>query len=617
MNPMFDELINTSVLSELRFKLSERKEALSLPQAKRIRERANELQRPNGTLRLGIVHSFTSDLLNPWLQLAASLQGLDIDTYHAPYGLNLQEAQAGSGLSRHEPDVTLLLLQREDLHPSLNQPSSHLTAGESEALMKNAAERIGGIVRQFREQPIGQLVITLLPSIYPPGQGYYDTQAVRSETLFWAQLKSALAGLARDSLSSTFFLDLDLILQRIGSREFFDLRLWFSARYPFTPLASLAVAQRVVDIGAAIVFPKAKVIVLDADNTLWGGIIGEDGLHGIALGPDYPGNAYLEFQRRLLHLQQRGFILALCSKNNPADVDQALDGHPHQLLKNSHFAAKRVNWLPKPDNLISLAEELKLGLESFVFVDDSDHECAAVRHLLPQVEVIQAPNKPVQIPFCLDHVARLEVLYITDEDRAKTQLYAQERHRKDLKNRVSQGGGDLQDYLRSLQMVMTLGVNDTRHLKRLAQLTQKTNQFNLTTRRYTESQMREFFESDDRWVMHFSLADVFGDSGVVGLTLWQATSDGRAIMDSFLMSCRVIGRDAESAFLNSQIDFLAERGITDLIAEYLPTPKNALVKDFLPRQGFVMGDDERYYRDLRQRPAIPESDFPIAIEWAD
>ena len=174
-----------------------------------------------------------------------------------------------------------------------------------------------------------------------------------------------------------------------------------------------------MDLGVVLKFPKAKVIVLDADNTLWGGIIGEDGIDGIALGSDYPGNAFLQFQRRLLDYQQRGFILALCSKNNAADVDQVLKQHPHQLLRDEHFAARRVNWLPKPDNLVSLAEELNLGLDSFIFVDDSDHECAAVRQRLPQVEVVRTPSRPIDIPGCLEHVSRLEVLSLTAEDMVK------------------------------------------------------------------------------------------------------------------------------------------------------------------------------------------------------
>ena len=346
-------------------------------------------------------------------------------------------------------------------------------------------------------------------------------------------------------MQASLFLDLDEVLQQIGRASFFDHRFWYSARFPFTAEAAREIARRIVGLGAVIKFPKAKVIVLDADNTLWGGIIGEDGINGIALGPEYPGNAFVDFQRRLLDYQQRGLILALCSKNNPADVDQVFKEHPHQILRDEHFAARRVNWLSKPDNLVSLAEELNLGLDSFVFVDDSDHECAAVRHRLPQVEVVQTPARPVDVPTCLEQVARLEVLSLTAEDLAKTELYAQERRRREFSETVDQSGGDLRDYLASLKMKMRVGFNVSAHLARLSQLTQKTNQFNLTTRRYNEHQMQEFILDADWLVADFSLADVFGDSGIVGLALFHIVTPQQAELDTFLMSCRVIGREAE------------------------------------------------------------------------
>lgn len=167
--------------------------------------------------------------------------------------------------------------------------------------------------------------------------------------------------------------------------------------------------------------------VLDADNTLWGGIVGEDGMDGIALGPDYPGNCYVAFQRRVLEYRQRGFILALCSKNNEADVLEVLRRHPHQVLREEHFAALRVNWQDKPQNLQALADELNLGLDSLVFVDDSAHECSVVRRTLPMIEVVQTPARAVDVPTCLDRVSRLEIIALTEEDRRKSEICVQNR----------------------------------------------------------------------------------------------------------------------------------------------------------------------------------------------
>ena len=363
--------------------------------------------------------------------------------------------------------------------------------------------------------------------------------------------------------------------------------------------------------------PTAKVIALDADNTLWGGIIGEDGIDGFKLGPDYPGNCYLDFQRRLLDLQQRGFVLALCSKNNAADVDQVLKEHPHQLLKPHHFVAQRVNWQDKATNLRALAEELNVGLSSFVFVDDSAHETAAVRQLLSEVEVVQMPLDPLLVPQALETVARLQTLSLTDEDRAKTGMYLAEAERRSHQARFGQNGGGFGDYLASLEMRMQVVYDGAAQVGRLAQLTQKTNQFNLTTRRYDEQQMAAFIAAEDCLVAHFSLADIFGDSGIVGLAVVRRPDADTAELDSFLMSCRVIGRKAEQAFLQTLIARLAGTGVQTLLADYLPTAKNALVADFLPKHGFNSRADGRYERRLDHVASPAAEGAPILVAEVD
>jgi FkbH-like protein len=609
----FESLLEIATLDELRAKVANAQAPFSLPQVFQLTAHAKSLGSALKPLRLAIVHTYTSHLLDPWLELASALQGLEISTYHAPYGLSLQEAQINSGLIGHAADLTLLLLQREDVHPQLAKPIVGLDSAEQAKLRDEVVERLCGIVSLFRAHDVGEILVTLLPALHSPGLGIYDTQAQHSESMWWASLKHAIGDRLRESMHATLFVDLDQALEQLGRERFFDRRFWYSARFPFSPAAALEVARRIVALGAVIKLPKLKVIALDADNTLWGGIVGEDGADGIALGPEYPGNAYVAFQRRLLDYQQRGFILALCSKNNPADVDHVIDENPHQLLRASHFAARRVNWLPKSDNLAALAEELNLGLDSFLFVDDSEHECAAVRHKYPEIEVVRTPAKPIDVPDCLEHVARLELLSMTPEDMAKTQLYAQESRRRELKQRVASAGDGLRDYLSSLNMKMRIGFNDLTQIRRLSQLTQKTNQFNLTTRRYDEHQIREFMVAEDWLVAHFSLADVFGDSGVVGLALLHTVDPRRMELDSFLMSCRVIGREAESAFMHALLRHLSAQGITEVVAYYSPTPKNDLVRQFLPSEGFVACAEDQYLFDLHEHAPRPETAFPVSI----
>lgn len=611
-----DRLLTLETRAAVRQQLGQLRAPLTLPQAQALRERLVAIEPAPKPLRLAVVHTYTSDLLQPWLDLNAALSGFALETYHAPYGLALQEARPGSPLVAHRPDVTLLMLRREDLHPDLSRPIVGLPADRRDALRAACLAQLREWLSAFRAQPVGQLLLTLLPPVAQPSLGLYDASAETSEAAWWSALKVDIGAWMRAECPASLLLDLDEAMLQVGRANFFDRRYWYSSRYPFTAAAAMEFTHRVMAVAEVKAARQAKVLVLDADNTLWGGIVGEDGFDGIALGPDYPGNAYVEFQRRILDFQQRGFILAMCSKNNPADVEQVLRDHPHQVLRAEHFAARRVNWEPKADNLVSLAKELNLGLESFIFVDDSDHECAAVRHRLPEVEVVQVPSRAVDVPGCLDRVARLEVLSLTAEDLAKTEMYAQEQRRRELAEELGGSAGGA-DYLARLQMKMQVGLDERGHLARLAQLTRKTNQFNLTTRRYDDEQMRAALESDQWLVFDFSLADVFGDSGIVGLAMWRLVGPGSAELDTFLMSCRVIGRQAEAAFLHAQMRLLAERGVHQLVADYLPTAKNDLVRHFLPEQGFEPGADGRYRRDLQTQPASEAAAFPIDVRFAD
>jgi len=594
--------------------LARRNMVPTLVQVSKLHKHINALQYPHKSVRLGIVHTYTSELLDPWLHFSAALNQLELDIYHAPYGVTIQEATASSGLSAHAPDITLILLTWEDLHPALRTTSACIQPADRQEIHVQIQQAMTGLIGRFRDNVPGNILVTILPSPLSPGLGLYDGMAAMSETHWWNLIKASLANEIREKFSAVTFIDMDQLVMQVGRDNFFDLRLWYSSTFPFTPAGSLAVSNAATTIIASLHLTKAKVIVLDADNTLWGGVIGEDGFNGIALGQDYPGRAYVDFQKRILSLQQRGFILALCSKNNPEDVREVLQNHPHQLLRDEHFAAQRVNWLPKPDNLRSLAEELNLGLDSFIFVDDSDHECAAVRHSLQEVEVIQVPSSAPEIPTCLDSLARLEITSLTREDLEKTAMYTQERLRKSQFEELSAAGGGVKDYLQSLNMKMSVGLDDLSNLQRLAQLTQKTNQFNLTTRRYNEQDMAEKINNANSSVFHFSLADNFGDSGIVGLAIIERESKNSARLDNFLMSCRVIGRMAEQAFLSAILYNLQSRGIEELSADYVPTRKNALVETFLPDNGFHQTADGRYVRNLLESVQSLENKFPIHIE---
>lgn len=588
--------------------LTARRDPLSLSELRQATQTLRAQPRALAPLRVGVLRTYTTEMLHPYWHYEALLQGFDLHLYEAPYGALMQEAEPDSGLVASHADVVFLFLRWQDLDPRLSLPVSGLAHDECEALIQSAAEMVEGLLRTLRRVMSATLVVSLLPRQWGPELGIFDPMAAQGDSLVRHHIKRAIV---RDieTIPSALLSDLDEIAAELGRQHLFDARLWETARFPYSVAGAQAVVRHLMSYAVAQLLPKAKVVVLDADNTLWGGIVGEDGPTGIALGPDYPGSLYVAFQRRLLDLQQRGLLLALCSKNNPEDVAEVLAHHPHQVLREEHFAAMAVNWNPKPDNLRLLAQELNLGLDAFVFVDDSAHECLAVRRALPQVMVIQAPTSPLDLPRCLDGVARLQVTSLTSEDRARTQLYTQERKRQ----QQARSYQSLDAYLASLDMVMRLGIDDERHVARIAQLTQKTNQFNLTTRRYTEAQILAFMRDPDWLVADFALSDIFGDAGLVGVALIRGVATKTAEVDAFLMSCRVIGRRAEQAFAHALLSRLAQAGVERVVAYYLPTAKNEMVRQFWLSVGFeraggpadgpapdvhLPGEAARYERDV-------------------
>ena len=329
---------------------------------------------------------------------------------------------------------------------------------------------------------------------------------------------------------------------------------------------------------------RKKCLVLDLDNTLWGGILGEDGVDGIQLGGDYPGQAFSVWQRALLQLERNGVILAVCSKNNETDVAEVWQQNPNMVLKREHFSAVRINWQDKVTNLRELAAELNIGLDSMVFLDDNPTERELVSQLLPQVTVPDFPSKPYQLmPFYKQLVYDYFRIYaVTTEDRAKTEQYRANALRKADEAHFP----DMESYLYSLDMELDVVPADEHNLQRIAQMTQKTNQFNLTTRRYTEADVQR--RLNDGWRIYcLRVRDRFGDSGITA-AIFMEPVDGKTVrIDSLLLSCRILGKGIEEAFFKTVLNLLRLDGFRQVLAQYLPTVKNGQTADFYDRMGMT------------------------------
>lgn len=373
-------------------------------------------------------------------------------------------------------------------------------------------------------------------------------------------------------------LDIREFTRMYPATEVIDWKFWFISQMGINPKVTKTFIEwwsRKLD---EIALKRKKCMVLDLDNTLWGGVLGEDGIDGIKLGGDYPGKAFHYWQEALLELSKSGVILAICSKNNEADVLEVWEKNPFMVLKKDNFATWRINWTDKATNIKEMAYELNIGLDSFVFVDDNPTERELIRQVLPMVEVPEFPLQPYDLPVFFKEIVEkyFRVYSVTNEDKKKTEQYKANAQRAQAQRSFV----DFDAFLESLDIQIAIEAANEFNIPRIAQMTQKTNQFNLTTKRYTDADVRQFVEQGWK-IWCISVADKFGDNGITGVIFVNDDT-----IDSFLLSCRILGKGIEEAFLKTVLAILKSEGIETVRASYVPTAKNAQVKDFYERSGF-------------------------------
>ncbi|NTV29681.1 MAG: HAD-IIIC family phosphatase [Candidatus Omnitrophica bacterium] len=396
--------------------------------------------------------------------------------------------------------------------------------------------------------------------------------------------------------ANVILVDVAAVAAQVSIRETFDWRNFYESRVLYSLNFLRQYVQGVFPAVAAAAGRAKKVLVLDCDDTLWGGIVGEDGVPALAMTPDtFKGMIFHEAQSLYAALRERGVLLALCSKNNPEDVDAVFAGRTDMVLKSSDLVCKKVGWGNKAEAIEAIARELNLGLDAVVFVDDSEFEVRSVKDMLPQVTTFCVPQAIQDYPGMIRSLAGLFFNpFATKEDRQKTEMYAQEARRELVRAKF----GNMEDYLRSLKLQLRVMISDPALVGRMAQLSQKTNQFNLTTRRYTESQIAAFCDDGNCALFAVNVADAFGDYGVTGLAV--VTLDRHKLeadVDTFLLSCRVLGRNIELVFFEAVVGWLKSQGIKRITAHYRATPKNAQVADFWDRLALSRSADGGSGRD--------------------
>lgn len=541
------------------------------------------------TARIAVLGSYTVDQFAALLPLAAARTGIAAEIYTCGYGQYRQEIlDPTSGLYAFAPDVVILAVHAGEA--GLPEFSASPQADIDTEVA--AWSQLWSLIRARTGARIVQHTF-----VVPPEESFGHL-AVKTPGVRSSMLREVNRMLAKEAGDVVALVDCDQLAGRVGKDVWFNARYWHLAKQAVSLACVPILTRHTAAVVAAQLGLSRKCLVLDLDNTLWGGVLGEDGLHGIKLGAGAVGEAFSAFQSYVLQLQRRGIVLAVCSKNNESDVLEVFREHPDMVLTLDDIALVMAGWDDKPAQLRRIAKSLDLGLDSLLFVDDNPAEREAVRQLVPEVDVLSLPADPAGYVAALANYPYFEPATITADDRARTEQY---RARAGIAI-LQEESSSLESFWSSLQMSMGVERLDAANLTRAAQLVGKTNQFNLTIRRRSPDQLAAIAE-DSRWVAWcFRLRDRFANHGLVGLLLAEQQSDEELFVDTWLMSCRVIGRSVEDEMMQLVLSEASRRGCRRVVGSYVKGPKNALVSGLYQRLGFSPldsdGDTSRWTHDV-------------------
>jgi FkbH-like protein len=533
--------------------------------------------------RLGLIGNGTLDLTAPALVASAARHGFALECICGDFDQTLQEAVTpASRINAARTDAVLIALDYRGLPLKLELGS----IGGSGATVKQALQHLeticSGIRNYGRSLPIVQ---TIAP---PPESLFGSLDRVTPGTLYHV-IDQINRGIAEQTTSSPdLLLDVARLAEIIGIASWHDPTLWDMAKVPFSTAYLPLYADHVARLLVALRGKSRRCLVLDLDNTVWGGVIGDDGMEGIRLAQgDAIGEGYLSVQRFALALRDRGVILAVSSKNDDAVARQVFREHPDMLLREDHIAVFQANWNDKATNIRAIADELSIGLDAFVLLDDNPVERELVRRTIPEVGVPELPDDPALYARTLAAAGYFDAITFSDEDRNRANFYQANARRVSVKSQA----GDLDAFLASLDMEITFQPFDATMRARITQLINKSNQFNLTTRRYTEAEVAATEADRGCFTLQARLTDTFGDNGMISVVICREKKPQIWMIDTWLMSCRVLGRGVEQAVLHEILHHARSNGIVELVGIYRSTERNGMVRDHFPKLGFVEAPD--------------------------
>jgi FkbH-like protein len=559
-------------------------------------------------LKLALLVQGTADYIAPALRASALRHGILADVHVPAYGQGMAEIMdPDSALRRLNPEAALLA----ESASSLGLDRALMDAAEAEGRVAAAVAQVRAMIDGLQGAGIRTVIVQTLPVPADPWCGSYDARAPGSPAAQVQAFNRALADMAAETAAILF--DVDALAGLVGRAAWFDAGLWHRAKVPFALDFVPLYAEKFAHLLKALKGRSGKCLVLDLDNTCWGGVIGDDGLDGIAIGQGSPeGEAFLAIQNYALSLKARGVVLAVCSKNEDATARLPFERHPDMALRLDDFAVFVANWTDKASNLAHIAKVLNIGTDALVFLDDNPAERARVRQELPQVAVPEVGGDPVMYPAMLAHGGYFETLGLSADDAQRAEQYRANAQRAVALETI----GNYDDYLRSLDMVCSVAPFDAVGRTRIAQLINKSNQFNLTTRRYTEADVAALQDDPEVLALQVRLKDRFGDNGMISVVIFRKGAT-EWVCDTWLMSCRVLKRRVEEVVLAVVADAARAAGAGRLVGDYLPSPKNAMVAGHFATLGFApagpapeAADGTRWVLDLADCAA---PDLPMEV----
>lgn len=547
-------------------------------------------------IKIAILSSSTIKGIKEILFVKSYRLGIIPEIFIGGYNQYNQEILNDKGeLYKFRPDIIFLFVDTRSLLSDLFFDYYNQSEDDLKQIMNEKVSHIKNLIEKITSKLESKVVLhNLEVPIYSP-LGIIDNKQKCGFMEFVKNINLELTNYFKSN-NQIFVYDFDMFCSKWGKNNIINQKMYYLGDIK----VDLSYLPKLCDEYVSYIKPllslTKKCIVLDLDNTLWGGIIGEDGLEGIKLGPTPEGRPFLEFQKYLLSLFNRGIILAINSKNNPEDALTALREHPHMVLQEKHFASIQINWSDKISNMRMIAEELNIGLDSLIFFDDDKLNREMIREALPEVQVVDLPEDSALYPKTLMEINDFNSFYFSEEDKKKGQMYAEQRKRVEFRKSTT----DITEYLRSLGMVITIEKASNFTIPRISQLTQKTNQFNMTTRRYLEEDIKRFANSEDHLVFSVKAEDKFGDNGTIGAAIIKKEA-AAWIIDSFLLSCRVIGRQIEETMLAYILDEAKRKNVKTLIGEFIPKKKNIPAKDFFNKNGFKLMEENEKKRENERK----------------